>query len=62
MRDSATDVTCRTCGRPLVQEAGKGHRKRVSCNAACKMKERRRLFAEKQQVEAKQMQARIVGQ
>jgi hypothetical protein len=58
MRDTANDVTCRTCGRPLVQKAGRGHRKRVYCNAACKMKDRRRQFAEKQ---VRELEARLAA-
>jgi transcription elongation GreA/GreB family factor len=61
MKDIANDVPCRACGRPLVQKAGRGHRKRAYCNAACKMKERRRLLAAQQQVRAKEAQAQLAA-
>jgi endogenous inhibitor of DNA gyrase (YacG/DUF329 family) len=43
-------TTCKACGRPVVQGPG-GHRKRVYCNAACKMRDRRRQQSEKRQVQ-----------
>ncbi len=60
MIDTAHETTCKTCGRPMVQAPG-GHRKRVYCNAVCKMKERRRLLAAQQQARANQAQAQIAA-
>lgn len=61
MIDIANEVTCKYCGAPIVQKAGKGHRQRQYCNDAHKMKDRRRQLAEKQQAAATQAQAQIVA-
>ena len=52
-------TTCKACGRPIVQGPG-GHRKRVYCNAACKMRDRRRQNAEKQQPTLEQQNIAIL--
>ncbi len=50
MIDTQETTTCRYCGKPIIQKAG-GHRVRVYCNAAHKMRHRRQLQSEKQQTE-----------
>src|SRR6266849_20542 len=47
MLETFTTSTCKACSRPLVQVAG-GHRKREYCDAACKMRDRRRQEARKE--------------
>jgi hypothetical protein len=59
--DTANETICKYCGRPLVQKAGRGHRKRAYCNDAHKMKDRRRQLAEKQQTKANQVQAQLAA-
>jgi len=59
MIDIANEVTCKYCGAPIVQKGGRGHRKRAYCNDAHKMKDRRRLLAEKRAREIDQVQAQI---
>jgi uncharacterized Zn finger protein (UPF0148 family) len=44
MTDTSATLTCKACGRPIVQQAG-GHRKREYCDPACKMRDRRNLEA-----------------
>jgi|SRR5712691_1677823 len=62
MIDTARElITCKYCGAPIVQKGGRGHRKRVYCNDAHKMKDRRRQSAEKQQAAATQAQAQIAA-
>ncbi len=61
MIDTANEVTCKYCGAPIVQKGGRGHRKRVYCNDAHKMKDRRHKQAEKQQAAATQAQAQIAA-
>ena len=41
MIDAQETTTCRYCGKPIIQKAG-GHRVRVYCNDAHKMRDRRR--------------------
>ena len=54
-------TTCKACGRPIVQVPG-GHRVRVYCNAACKMRDRRRKEERKEQERAQaEMRARWTG-
>ena len=50
MIDVQETSTCRACGKPIIQAPG-GHRLRVYCNAACKMRGRRRQQSEKRQVQ-----------
>src|SRR5258708_24815721 len=61
MIDSANEVTCKYCGDTIVEKGGRGHRKRVYCNDAHKMKDRRHKQAEKQQAAATQAQAQIAA-
>ena len=51
MIEPSTTPTCKACGHPLVQIAG-GHRRREYCDAACKMRDRRRQGARKEQEQA----------
>lgn len=57
MIDIANEVTCKYCGRLIVQKGGRGHRSRAYCNNAHKMKDRRRQLAEKRAREIDQAQA-----
>ena len=50
MLDTQEITTCRACGKPIIQAPG-GHRVRVYCNAACKMRDRRRLQSEKRRIQ-----------
>lgn len=60
MIDTANETTtCKDCGRPIVQGPG-GHRKRVYCNAACKMRDRRRQTMGKQQPTLEQQNIAIL--
>jgi hypothetical protein len=48
MIEMAQSTTCKACGKPIVQAPG-GHRARLYCDAACKMRDRRRRQSEKHQ-------------
>src|SRR5260370_3223322 len=61
MIDIANEVTCKYCGRLIVQKGGRGHRSRAYCNNAHKMKDRRRQLAEKRAREIDQAQAQIAA-
>ena len=56
MIDTQETIACRACGKPIIQKAG-GHRVRVYCDDACKMRHRRRLQSKKQHVEAGEVEA-----
>lgn len=50
-------TTCKACGSPLTQQSGRGHRKRLYCDEAC----RQRAYRERSEQTQEQAQAlRIV--
>lgn len=42
MIDTTEQTTCLACGAPLIQIAGRGHRKKLYCNDTCRQKAHRR--------------------
>lgn len=38
MIDAVEQVNCKACGKPLMQKGGRGHQKRLYCDAGCKQK------------------------
>lgn len=60
MIDTAEHTTnCLACGSPIIQLAGRGHRKRLYCDDRCRQRGHRQHQAKQEEQEQEILQARI---